>query len=379
MKKLEIKNFYNIKLYSLRNIVVLILVFTITVMFLLMQKRENLLKENRNWLELEKCYSSNYSSLDELKTVSPKLYSERNLWEVNQLTQNVHSGFYNTYQDLAKRAFVANKYRIKNFNGIPTYREIFGDKLNISDLEVGEFLDNNPNLLSNSAQSAEERKKLVQDHLFNTKLTEQIKEYLIDYNNKELENPYFIPCPPKVNFPKNTGILISSNDILKNEDLKERIDFIVNPVHPNTRKGWIKLQNLLAESSHEREVRIHLFGGEFSDLEITAQCLISGGGLPWQAVLRAVMESPVTNPKDQLKSIQREVSKLRIIDEKSNSECIENSVKYRSNITNFKALATSVFKEEFKYRPYLFINEKLFVHYERGENPYIVEKYLSKR
>ena len=171
-----LKKFDLTEILNIQNGIILFCVFVIGIMTLLLQKEEQYLKDNRNWLELKKCYSTNYSSLDELTVVNTGMFSDKNRWEVSKLTQNVHSGFFNTYQELAKRAHVAKKYTLKTFTGIPSFKEIFGDRLNISDNEINQFLDQNPGLLSGAANTSEEKRKAVETYLLGTELQEKTKD-----------------------------------------------------------------------------------------------------------------------------------------------------------------------------------------------------------
>ena len=252
-----LKKFYLTKILNIQNGIILFCVFVIGIMTLLLQKEEQYLKDNRNWLELKKCYSTDYSSLDELTVVNTGMFSDKNRWEVSKLTQNVHSGFFNTYQELAKRAHVAKKYTLKTFTGIPSFKEIFGDRLNISDIEINQFLDQNPGLLSGAANTSEEKRKAVETYLLGTELQEKTKEYLADYAPKELENPYFVPCPPALNFEEKAGVLISEDLTEEIKESNKRLDFFVNPAESFSRRSWLNIKNYLTQASTDMPVKIH--------------------------------------------------------------------------------------------------------------------------
>ena len=130
-----------------------------------------------NAQNLELCYNDDISNLY-FPEFKQKKFSQSNLFEISHLIQKTHTDLFNAYVDLEKRAYVAKKYKVKTFDGIPTYEEIFGDRLRISDVEIGEFLDKNPDLLSGAQATDREKRRAVRNYLYGTKIKEKKDEHL---------------------------------------------------------------------------------------------------------------------------------------------------------------------------------------------------------
>ena len=106
--------------------------------------------------------------------------------------------------------------------------------------------------------------------------------------------------------------------------------------------------------------------------------MIEAGGVPWVNILMATLESPIK--KEEAKTtIDKELQELRIVNNANYNACILNGAKSRNEALSFKGELFKAFGASLKYKSHVFVNGKLFIPFERGDNPYILQKFLKKK
>lgn len=322
------------------------------------------------------CYSNTEKdfALSKSFSKSSDAFSEQNKFEIALAIQNAHKSVFDKIQDIEKRIYLKDLAKGRSFDGIPTYKELYADKLNISEKEIANFLDKNPTLLSQSMADESEKRKIVENYLYQTKIQEEIKEKLSGFKSSASKDPFFAPCPPRNKIPEGHGVPIK----IDSDDTN--IDIFINPTNIHSRKSWRQIANA-TENAENISLRFHIVGGKSLDddtnLEVTLECLISEGEVPWQLVTDYVFQAPISANLDNYKIINDELIKLRIPNEPGYKKCLIDNSKSNAEKITYKASLSNAFKDQVKYDSLIFINGRLFVQFESGDNPYAFQKYIE--
>lgn len=324
-----------------------------------------------------KCYNSSDTAFTSEKLLNSSKLNLKNSMEFSKVIQESHTKIFDHHYDLMKRIFIAQKKGYQTNEGIPSYYDLFASRLNISDEDVNNFYENNPTASGAGQISPEERKEAVKKFLFQTKIQRKIDESLVNFESKDLKFPFYSPCPPVVEINKKMGIKLNKSESQKT------IDFFVNPLNIKSRSNWTKISEIINDATRDYKVTIHLVGGSnydlFTELEADASCMINEGEVAWPFVTKAILGSTIKNDPNKTLSIMSDnLKNIKVANQKAYKKCKLDNLQYANTVISFKSSLGNIFGPQLRNDSLIFINQRLFVHFESGKNPYILKEYLAE-